>query len=66
MSEFKTSPVTQCCSRSGRGFLFWFLLAIFISDIGLTGWIFFRLTNRIESLEQQLQTAVTKNGGACV
>ncbi|MDR2067382.1 MAG: hypothetical protein LBP41_00105 [Holosporaceae bacterium] len=66
MSEFKISPVTQCSSRSGHGFLFWFLLAVFISDIGITSWMFFRLTNRVENLERQLQTTTTRNGGIYV
>jgi hypothetical protein len=66
MPEFKISPITQYDTRHGRSFLFWFLLAILAIDIGMTGWMFFRLTNRIENLERQLQITTTKNGGIYV
>ncbi|MDR2781649.1 MAG: hypothetical protein LBB21_04330 [Holosporaceae bacterium] len=66
MPEFKISPITQYDTRHSHGFLFWFLLAILAIDIGMTSWMFFRLTNRIENLERQLQSTTTRNGGIYV
>jgi hypothetical protein len=66
MSEFKISPAMQCKTRPKSHFLFWFLLTTFALNIGAAGWIFFRLSNQIASLEQRLCELETKDGGAHV
>jgi hypothetical protein len=66
MSEFKISPVTQCKTRPKPRFLFWLLLMTFAANIGVTGWMFFRLSDRITSLEQRLYDLKTKDGGVYV
>jgi Tfp pilus assembly protein PilX len=60
MSEFKISPVTQCNTRSGRGFLFWFLLVILVIVVGVSSWMFFRLSSRISAIERLLQARATE------
>jgi hypothetical protein len=66
MSEFKISPAMQCKTRPKPRFLFWFLLIAFVTNIGVSGWTFFRLSNQIASLEQRLCNLETKDGGTHV
>ena len=60
MSEL--SPVMQCKTRPKRRFLFWFLLTTFALNIGVTGWMFFRFSEQIASLEQRLCDLEAKEG----
>jgi hypothetical protein len=66
MSEFKISPAMQCKTRPKSRFLFWFLLTAFVVNIGVSGRIFFRLSEQIASLERQLHDHTTKDRGAHV
>jgi hypothetical protein len=66
MSEFKINPAMQYKTRPKSRFLFWFLLTTFAINIGVTGWIFFRLSEQITSLEQRLCDLEAKDGGAYV
>jgi hypothetical protein len=66
MSEFKISPVMRHKTRSNSNFLLWFSLVIFAIDMGGTGWMFFRLSQRVESLERQVYCIAAKDGGSNV
>jgi hypothetical protein len=66
MSEFKINPAMQCKMRSKHRFLSWFLLMTFALNIGVTGWMFFRLSERIEAVDRKLQDLEDKDGGSHV
>jgi hypothetical protein len=66
MSEFKKSSAMRCKTRPKRRFLSWFLLTTFALNVGVSGWMFFRLSERITSLEQRLCELEVKDGGAHV